>query len=127
MYIAQQCFGLANEGIEDVVYDSAAIRDFVGVDPHWGAAPDASTLGEFRQLLEAHDLARQIFETINAHLAAQGLIKREGKIVDATLIAAPPSTKNQDKHRDPGMYLSKKCNTWHFGMRRMWASMQLLG
>ena len=67
----------------------------------YGAAPDAATLGKFRNLLEAHDLTRQIFETINPHLAAQGLMMREGRIVDATLIAAPPSTKNQDKQRDP--------------------------
>lgn len=117
MYIAQQCFGLSDEGIEDAIYDSAAIRDFVGVDPNWGAAPDATTLGKFRQLLEAHDLTRQIFDTINAHLAAQGLMMREGTIVDATLIAAPPSTKNSDKQRDPEMHQSKKGNAWHFGMK----------
>ena len=117
MYIAQQCFGLSDEGIEDAIYDSAAIRDFVGVDPNWGAAPDATTLGKFRQLLEAHDLTRRIFYTINAHLAAQGLMMREGTIVDATLIAAPPSTKNSDKQRDPEMHQSKKGNEWHFGMR----------
>ena len=117
MYIAQQCFGLSDEGIEDAIYDSAAIRDFVGVDPNWGAATDATTLGKFRQLLEAHDLTRQIFDTINAHLAAQGLMMREGTIVDATLIAAPPSTKNSDKQRDPEMHQSKKGNAWHFGMK----------
>ena len=116
MYVAQQCFGLSDEGIEDAIYDSAAIRDFVGVDPTWGAAPDATTLGKFRNLLEAHDLTRQIFETINAHLAARGLM-REGTIVDATLIAAPPSTKNQDKQRDPEMHQSKKGADWHFGMK----------
>lgn len=68
-------------------------------------------------MLEAHDLIRQIFDTINAHLAAQGLMMREGTIVDATLIAAPPSTKNQDKQRDPEMNHSKKGNTWHLGMK----------
>ena len=117
MYVAQQCFGLSDEGIEDAIYDSAAIRDFVGVDPTWGAAPDATTLGRFRHLLETHDLTRRIFETINAHLASQGLMMREGTIVDATLIAAPPSTKNQDKQRDPEMHQSKKGNDWHFGMK----------
>ena len=110
MYVAQQCFGLSDEGIEDAIYDSAAIREFVGVDPNWGAAPDATTLAKFRHLPEAHDLTRRIFETINAHLAAQGLMMREGTIVDATLIAAPPSTKNQDKQRDPEMHHSKKGN-----------------
>ena len=117
MYIAQQCFGLSDEGIEDAIYDSAAIRDFVGVDPNWGAAPDATTLTKFRHLLEAHDLPRRIFDVINAHLAAQGLIMREGTIVDATLIAAPSSTKNSDKQRDPEMHQSKKGNDWHFGMK----------
>ena len=117
MYIAQQCFGLSDEGIEDAIYDSQAIRDFAGVDPNWGAAPDATTLGKFRKLLEVHDLPRQSFETIIAHLAAQGLMMREGTIVDATLIAAPPSTKNQDKQRDPEMHQSKKGNDWHFGMK----------
>ena len=117
MYVAQQCFGLSDEGIEDAIYDSAAIREFVGVDPNWGAAPDATTLAKFRHLPEAHDLTRRIFETINAHLAAQGLMMREGTIVDATLIAAPPSTKNQDKQRDPEMHQSKKGNDWHFGMK----------
>ena len=117
MYVAQQCFGLSDEGIEDAIYDSAAVRDFVGVDPNWGAAPDATTLTKFRHLLEAHNLTRRIFDTINAHLAAQGLIMREGTIVDATLIAAPPSTKNGDKQRDPEMHQSKKGNDWHFGMK----------
>ena len=88
-----------------------------GVDPTRGAAPEATTLGKFRRLLEAHDLTRKIFETINAHLAAQGSMMCEGTIVDATLIAAPPSTKNQDKQRDPEMHQSKKDNDWHFGMK----------
>ena len=117
MDIAQQCFGLSDEGIEDAIYDSQAVRGFVGVNPNWGAAPDATTLANFRHLLEAHDLTRRIFETINAHLAGQGLTLREGTIVDATLIAAPPSTKNKDKQRDPEMHQSKKDNDWYFGMK----------
>ena len=94
MYVAKQYFGLSDEGIDDAIYNSQAIRDFVGIDPIWGAAPDATTLGKFRYLLEAHGLTRRTFETINAHLAAQGLTMREGTIVDVTLIAAPPLTKN---------------------------------
>ena len=101
MYVAQQYFGLSDEGIEDAIYDSQAIRDFVGIDPIWGAAPDATTLGKFRYLLEAHGLTRRTFETINAHLAAPGPTAREGTIVDATLIAAPLSTKSRDKRGDP--------------------------
>lgn len=117
MYVAQQCFGLSDEGIEDAIYDSQAIRRFVGIDLSREAAPDATTLLKFRRLLEKHDLTRKVFETINAHLAAKGLLMREGTIVDATIIAAPPSTKNRDKKRDPEMHQVKKGNEWHFGMK----------
>jgi transposase, IS5 family len=117
MYVAQQCFGLSDEGIEDAIYDSQAIRGFVGIDLNRESAPDATTLLKFRRLLETHDLTRKIFDTINAHLAAKGLLMREGTIVDATLIAAPPSTKNRDKARDPEMHQSKKGNDWYFGMK----------
>ena len=81
------------------------------------SAPDATTLPKFRHLLEANGLTRQIFDTINGHLAEKGLMMREGTIVDATLIAAPPSTKNKDGKRDPEMHQSKKGNDWHFGMK----------
>ena len=117
MYVAQQCFGLSDEGIEDAIYDSQAIRAFVGIDLNRESAPDATTLLKFRHLLEEHELTRQIFETINAHLAQRGLMMREGTIVDATLIAAPPSTKNKDGKRDSEMHQSKKGNDWHFGMK----------
>ena len=117
MYVAQQCFGLSDKGIEDAIYDSQAIRGFVGIDLNRESAPDATTLLKFRRLLETHELTRKIFETINGHLAAQGLMMREGTIVDATLIAAPPSTKNKDKKRDPEMHQSKKGNDWHFGLK----------
>lgn len=117
MYVAQQCFGLSDEGIEDALYDSQAIRRFVGIDLAREAAPDATTLLKFRRLLETQALTRRIFETINAHLAMHGLILREGTIVDATLIAASPSTKNQAKKRDPEMHQSRKGNNWYFGMK----------
>lgn len=117
MYVAQQCFGLSDEGIEDAIYDSQAIRGFVGIDLNRESAPDATTLLKFRRLLEKHELTRRIFDTINGHLAAKGLIMREGTIVDATLIAASPSTKNKDKSRDPEMHQSKKGNDWHFGLK----------
>jgi IS5 family transposase len=117
MYIAQQCFGLSDEGIEDAIYDSQAIRGFVGIDLTHESAPDATTLLKFRRLLEKHNLTRRIFDEINGHLAGKGLVMREGTIVDATLIAAPPSTKNRDKERDPEMHQSKKGNDWHFGMK----------
>ena len=100
MYVAQQCFGLSDEGVEDALYDSQAIRRFVGIDLAREAAPDATTLLKFRRLLETHQLTESIFNAINAHLAEKGLLLREGTIVDATLIAAPPSTKNQEGKRD---------------------------
>ena len=117
MYVAQQCFGLSDEGIEDAVYDSQAIRRFVGVDLSRESAPDATTLLKFRHLLETHDLTQVIFSTINRHLSDKGLLMREGTIVDATLIAAPPSTKNRARARDPQMHSSKKGNQWYFGMK----------
>lgn len=117
MYVAQQCFGLSDEGIEDAIYDSQAIRHFVGIDLSREAAPDATTVLNFRHLLERHQLTEAIFNTINGHLAEKGLFLREGTIVDATLIAAPPSTKNEDGQRDPEMHQTKKGNQWHFGMK----------
>ena len=116
MYIAQQCFGLSDEGIEDALYDSQVIRRFVGIDLGREATPDCTTLVKFRHLLEAHQLTERIFEAIKAHLADKGLLLREGTIVDATLIAAPPSTKNGEKKRDPEMHQTKKSNQWYFGM-----------
>lgn len=117
MYIAQQCFGLSDEGIEDAIYDSQSIRRFVGIDLGRETAPDATTLLKFRRLLEEKALTQQIFQAINEHLAAKGLLLKEGTVVDATIIAAPSSTKNQDGERDPEMHQTKKGNQWHFGMK----------
>lgn len=117
MYIVQQCFGFSDEGAEDAVYDSQAIRRFVGIDLNREAAPDATTLLKFRHLLEAHRLTESIFAAINTHLAERGLFLREGTIVDATLIAAAPSTKNREGKRDSEMHQTKKGKQWHFGMK----------
>lgn len=117
MYIAQQCFGLSDEGIEDAIYDSQAIRAFVGIDLARESAPDATTLLKFRRLLEQHQLTERIFAAINQVLAVQGLILKEGTVVDATIIAAPSSTKNRRGERDPDMHQVKKGNQWHFGMK----------
>ena len=117
MYIAQQCFGLSDEGIEDALYDSQAIRRFVGVDLSREAVPDATTVLKFRRLLETHQLTQAIFQTVNGHLAEQGLMLREGTIVDASIISAPPSTKNKAGERDPEMHQTKKGNQWFFGMK----------
>ena len=110
MYIAQQCFGLSDEGVEDAIYDSQAIRKFVGIDLSRESAPDATTLLKFRRLLEIHNLTERIFVVINDLLAQQGLLLREGTVVDATIIAAPSSTKNREGQRDPEMHQTKKGN-----------------
>lgn len=115
--VAQNCFGLSDEGMEDAIYDSQAIRGFVGVDLSCESAPDSTTILNFRHLLEEHKLTKAIFDKINEYLTAQGLLLREGTIVDATLIAAPKSTKNKDNARDPEMHQSKKGNQWYFGMK----------
>jgi IS5 family transposase len=117
VYFVQQWYGLSDEGVEDAITDSQALRTFVGIDLVREAVPDATTLLQFRRLLEQHDLTRTLLETINAKLSAQGLLMREGTIVDATILAAAPSVKNKDKARDPDMHQTKKGNQWYFGMK----------
>jgi len=117
MYCLQQWYGLADEALEDALYDSQALRDFVGVDLSRESVPDATTLLKFRRLLNENDLTRALFDEINAHLGEKGLLMRAGTIVDATIIAAPSSTKNEEKARDPEMHQAKKGNQWHFGMK----------
>jgi len=95
IYFLQQWYGLADEALEDAIYDSQAMRDFVGIDLSIESVPDATTLLRFRHLLERHSLTQRIFEEINATLAERGLFMREGTIVDATIIAAAPSTKTR--------------------------------
>jgi len=117
VYFLQQWYGLADEALEDALYDSQALRGFARVDLADAGVPDATTLLKFRRLLETHDLCKGLFIAINTDLAARGLLLREGTLVDATLIAAPSSTKNQKKERDPEMHQTKKGNQWHFGMK----------
>ena len=117
MYCLQQWYGLADEALEDALYDSQALRDFVGVDLSRESVPDATTLLKFRHLLQHNDLTRALFEEINAHLGEKGLLMRAGTIVDATIIAAPSSTKNEGHARDPEMHQTRKGNQWHFGMK----------
>ena len=117
LYFLQQWYGLADEALEDAVYDSQAMRAFLGINLSSDPVPDATTLLKFRHLLEAKDLCAAIFETINAHLEERGMLMREGTLVDATIINAPSSTKNKDKSRDPEMHQAKKGNQWHFGMK----------
>lgn len=117
MYCLQQWYGLADEALEDALYDSQALRDFVGIDLSRASVPDATTLLKFRRLLLDNDLTKALFEEINAHLAERGLLMRAGTIVDATIIAAPSSTKNAGNTRDPEMHQTKKGSQWHFGMK----------
>ena len=116
LYFLQQWYGLADEALEDAVYDNQAMRAFLGINLSSDPVPDATTLLKFRHLLEANDLCSAIFEAINAHLEERRMLMREGTLVDATIINAPSSTKNKDKSRDPEMHQTKKGNQWHFGM-----------
>ena len=117
IYFLQQWYALADEALEDAIYDSQAMRTFAGIDLSVEAVPDATTLLNFRHLLEAHALTEQIFAEVGALLSERKLLMREGTIVDATIIAAPCSTKNARKERDPEMHQTKKGNQWYFGMK----------
>ena len=117
MYLVANWFNLADEACEDALYDIAAFRDFCRIDLGRERAPDATTLLNFRHLLEKHQLGAALFARVGELLLANGMKLSGGTIVVATLIAAPPSTKNQDKSRDPEMHQSKKGNEWYFGMK----------
>jgi IS5 family transposase len=117
IYFLQQWYALADEALEDALYDSQALRNFAGIDLGREAVPDATTLLKFRHLLEAHELTRRIFEEVGALLGEKQLLMREGTLIDATIIAAPCSTKNRRRERDPDMHQTKKGNQWYFGMK----------
>lgn len=117
MYLLQCWFNLSDEGVEDAIYDSYAMRKFMGLNFMTEKVPDATTLLHFRHMLEESRAGAAMFEAINGVLEANGLIMHGGTIVDATIISAPSSTKNQDKARDPEMHQTKKGNEWHFGMK----------
>jgi IS5 family transposase len=117
IYFLQLWYALADEALEDAIYDSQAMRAFAGIDLSVESVPDATTLLKFRHLLEAHGLTARLFAEVNALLSERQLLMREGTIVDATIIAAPSSTKNKAKERDPEMHQTKKGNAWHFGLK----------
>lgn len=117
LYFLQQWYALADEALEDALYDSHALRNFAGLDLGHDAIPDATTLLKFRRLLERHNLTEQLFAEVRALLQERQLLMREGTIIDATIIAAPSSTKNAAKERDPEMHQTRKGNEWHFGMK----------
>ena len=116
IHCLQQWFGLSDLGAEEALFEASYLRDFVGLSGTQ-RIPDRVSILRFRHLLEAHDLSPKILEVINAKLAAQGLLLKTGTVVDATLIAAPSSTKNKDGQRDPEMHQTKKGEQWHFGMK----------
>jgi IS5 family transposase len=117
LYFVQQWYGLADEALEDALYDSQALRGFAGIELNRDAVPDATTVLHFRHWLEEHKLTERLFAEVSALLAERGLLMRQGTIVDATIIAAPSSTKNKQKSRDPEMHQTKKGNQWYFGMK----------
>lgn len=117
IYFMQQWFNLADEATEDALYDSESMRRFAGIELGRDPVPDATTLLRFRHLLEEHGLTKKLFKQVDRHLESNGLLLREGTIVDATIIDAPTSTKNKDKKRDPEMHQVKKGNEWFFGMK----------
>jgi IS5 family transposase len=117
LHCVQQWFNLSDPAVEEALYDSHAMRQFVGIDLGREPVPDETTICKFRHLLEAHRIGEQLFARIGAYLAAHGLTVSRGTIVDATIIAAPSSTKNRQKKRDPEMHQTKKGNQWYFSMK----------
>ena len=116
IHCVQLFYNLSDPGMEDLLYESDPVRRFVGLKLT-GPLPDETTILHFRHLLERHGLGESLLEEINGHLESQGLKLREGTIVDATIIAAPSSTKNRSGERDPEMHQTRKGNQWHFGMK----------
>jgi IS5 family transposase len=117
IYFLQHWFDLSDPAAEDAIYDSESMRRFAGVELGEDTIPDESTILRFRHLLEEHNLTKAIFDEIGLLLTEKGLLLKQGTIVDATIIAAPSSTKNQTRSRDPEMRQTRKGNTWHFGMK----------
>ena len=117
MYCIANWFNLSDAACEDSLYDVPVFREFCRIDLGRERVPDATTLLHFRHLLEANNLGAALFAKVGELLLANGMKLSGGTIVDATLIAAPPSTKNKDKSRDPEMHQVKKGNEWHFGMK----------
>jgi transposase, IS5 family len=117
MYFLQHWFNLSDPAVEEALYDSPSLRAFVGIDLGQEPVPDETTVCKFRHLLEQHGLGRVLFDEVTAYLRAQGLAVSTGTIVDATIIAAPSSTKNATGTRDPAMHQTQKGRQWYFGMK----------
>ena len=117
IHCLQQWYALSDPAMEEELYEIASMRKFVGLSLAHGSVPDETTILNFRHLLERHGLAARIFDAVKAHLEGAGVLLRQGTIVDATIIAAPSSTKNEKGERDPEMHQTKKGNQWYFGMK----------
>jgi len=117
IHFLQQWFGLSDPAMEEALHDVPLYREFADLDGAMARLPDESTILRFRHLLEAKQMAAAILALVNDLLRTKGLMLKAGTVVDATLIAAPSSTKNADGTRDPEMHQTKKGNTWHFGMK----------
>ena len=117
IHLLQQFFGHSDPAMEEALHDIPLYREFAHLDAGITRLPDESTILRFRHLLEEHGLGQQILATINAKLIERGLMLKTGTVVDATLISAPSSTKNDSGLRDPEMHQTKKGNQWHFGMK----------
>jgi IS5 family transposase len=117
IYFLQQWFNLSDPAVEEALYDSMVMRQFVRIDLGREPAPDETTVCKFRHLLEEHGLGGEMLETVNLHLQSKGVRITKGTIVDATIIHAPSSTKNQSQQRDPEMRQTKKGGQWYFGMK----------
>ena len=117
IHLLQHWFNLSDPAVEEALYDSRAMRHFVGIDLGREPVPDETTICKFRHLMESHNLGEELFGLINAYLAENALNVRTGTIVDATLIDAPSSTKNKNGQRDPEMRQTRKGNQWYFGMK----------
>ena len=117
LYFLQQWYALSDPAMEDALYEIESMRRFAGLELADDAIPDETTLLKFRHLLEKHGLTSQMMNIINDTLEARGLLLKSGTMVDATIIHAPPSTKNQAHQRDPEMHQTKKGKQWYFGMK----------
>jgi len=113
----QQWYNLSDAGMEDAIYDRCSFQKFLEVDLLSDTVPDETTICKFRHLLEEHKLQKVFFEVVNDLLTAKKIIVKNGTIVDATIIPAPPSTKNEERKRDPDMSSTKKGQKWFFGMK----------
>jgi IS5 family transposase len=113
----QHWFNLADFACEEALYDSARLRRFAGIDLGCEAVPDATALRQFRHLLQQPKLGERRFAEVGSVLQGSGMTLKTGTIVDATIIAAPSSTKNEEKKRDPEMHPTRKGKQWYFGMK----------